>query len=42
MTGGGFGVLLLGLKVFPVVIVGGLDSFPGTIAIPPWAQGSAA
>ena len=31
VTGGGFGVELLGLKVFPIVIVGGLDSFPGTI-----------
>jgi branched-chain amino acid transport system permease protein len=29
---GGFGVVLLGLKVFPVVIIGGLDSVPGTIA----------
>lgn len=28
---GGFGVVLLGLKVFPVVIIGGLDSIPGTI-----------
>ena len=31
ITGGGFSVVLLGLKVFPVVIVGGLDSIPGTI-----------
>ena len=30
--GGGFGVVLLGLKVFPIVIIGGLDSIPGTIA----------
>ena len=29
---GGFGVILLGLKVFPIVIIGGLDSIPGTIA----------
>jgi branched-chain amino acid transport system permease protein len=31
IAGGGFSVVLLGLKVFPVVIVGGLDSIPGTI-----------
>jgi len=30
-SGGGFGVVLLGLKVFPIVIIGGLDSLPGTI-----------
>ena len=30
-SGGGFGLELLGLKVFPIVIVGGLDSLPGTI-----------
>ena len=30
--GGGFGVVLLGLKVFPIVIIGGLDSIPGTLA----------
>ena len=29
--GGGFGVVLVGLKVFPIVIIGGLDSVPGTI-----------
>lgn len=29
--GGGFGIALLGLKVFPIVIIGGLDSVPGTI-----------
>jgi branched-chain amino acid transport system permease protein len=29
--GGGFGVVLIGLKVFPIVIIGGLDSIPGTI-----------
>ena len=28
---GGFGVVLLGLKIFPIVIIGGLDSIPGTI-----------
>jgi branched-chain amino acid transport system permease protein len=26
VSGGGFGVALLGLKVFPIVIIGGLDS----------------
>jgi branched-chain amino acid transport system permease protein len=31
VTGGGFGVALVGLKVFPIVIIGGLDSIPGTI-----------
>lgn len=31
VTGGGFGVALLGLKVIPIVILGGLDSIPGTI-----------
>jgi branched-chain amino acid transport system permease protein len=30
-SGGGFGIELVGLKVFPIVIVGGLDSIPGTI-----------
>jgi branched-chain amino acid transport system permease protein len=30
-TGGGFGMALVGLKVFPIVIIGGLDSIPGTI-----------
>ena len=30
-SGGGFGLQLLGLKVFPIVILGGLDSIPGTI-----------
>lgn len=28
---GGFGVVLLGLKIFPIVIIGGLDSIPGTM-----------
>jgi branched-chain amino acid transport system permease protein len=32
ISGGGFGMVLLGLKVFPIVIIGGLDSIPGTIA----------
>ncbi len=31
VTGGGFGVALIGLKVFPIVILGGLDSIAGTI-----------
>ena len=31
ITGGGFGLALVGLKVFPIVIIGGLDSIPGTI-----------
>jgi branched-chain amino acid transport system permease protein len=31
MAGGGFGLVLLGLKVFPVVVIGGLDSLAGTI-----------
>lgn len=32
VSGGGFGVVLVGLKVFPIVIMGGLDSVPGTVA----------
>jgi len=31
VSGGGFGMALVGLKVFPIVIIGGLDSIPGTI-----------
>src|SRR5207248_9422048 len=31
VTGGGFGVALVGLKIFPIVIIGGVDSLPGTI-----------
>ena len=31
-SGGGFGVVLLGMKVFPIVVLGGLDSVPGCIA----------
>jgi len=30
-AGSGFGVALVGLKVFPIVIIGGLDSVAGTI-----------
>lgn len=31
VSGGGFGMALVGLKIFPIVIIGGLDSIPGTI-----------
>jgi branched-chain amino acid transport system permease protein len=31
VAGGGFGMVLVGMKVFPIVIIGGLDSIPGTI-----------
>ena len=31
VAGVGFGVVLLGLKVFPIVILGGLDSIPGAL-----------
>src|SRR5438876_195252 len=31
MAGGGVGVVLVGLKVLPMVIIGGLDSLPGTL-----------
>ncbi len=31
VSGGGFGIDLVGLKVFPIVIIGGLASIPGTI-----------
>lgn len=31
VAGGGFGIALVGLKVFPIVFIGGLDSVPGTI-----------
>jgi len=31
VAGSGFGVALVGLKIFPIVIIGGLDSLPGTI-----------
>jgi branched-chain amino acid transport system permease protein len=32
IAGGGLGIVLVGLKVFPIVIIGGLDSLGGTIA----------
>jgi branched-chain amino acid transport system permease protein len=31
VSGGGFGVVLVGLKVFPIVVLGGLDSIAGAI-----------
>jgi branched-chain amino acid transport system permease protein len=31
VAGGGFGVVLVGLKIFPIVIIGGLDSIAGTL-----------
>ena len=31
VSGGGFGIVLVALKVFPVVIIGGLDSIAGSI-----------
>ena len=31
VAGGGFGMALVGLKVFPIVIIGGVDSIGGTI-----------
>jgi branched-chain amino acid transport system permease protein len=31
VAGAGFGMALVGLKIFPIVIIGGLDSLPGTI-----------
>ena len=31
VASGGFGLVLVGLKVFPVVVIGGLDSIPATI-----------
>jgi branched-chain amino acid transport system permease protein len=31
VNGGGFGVALIGLKLFPIVILGGLDSILGTV-----------
>jgi branched-chain amino acid transport system permease protein len=30
-AGGGLGVVIIGLKVFPILVVGGLDSAPGTM-----------
>ena len=29
IAGGGFGVAIIGLKVFPILVIGGLDSAPG-------------
>jgi branched-chain amino acid transport system permease protein len=31
VAGGGVGLVIVGLKVFPVVVIGGLDSIPATI-----------
>jgi branched-chain amino acid transport system permease protein len=31
VTGGSFGLALVGLRILPIVIIGGLDSIPGTI-----------
>jgi len=31
VTGGSFGLALVGLKILPIVIIGGLESIPGTI-----------
>ncbi len=31
ITGGGFGLALIGLKMFPIIIIGGLDSTPGVM-----------
>jgi len=31
ISGGGFSLILVGLKVFPIVIIGGLDSIPGVV-----------
>ncbi len=33
ISGGGFSLVLVGLKVFPIVIIGGLDSIPGVIIV---------
>src|SRR4029453_14639686 len=41
IAGVGFGVALLGLKVFPVVVIGGRDSIPGSIGGAVWGGGSA-
>lgn len=30
-AGGGLGVLIIGLKVFPILVIGGLDSAPGAL-----------
>ena len=29
--GGGLGLVLIGLKVFPIVVIGGMDSLAGTV-----------
>ena len=31
VASGGLGLVIVGLKVFPVVVIGGLDSIPATI-----------
>ena len=31
VSGSGLGIVIVGLKVFPVVVIGGLDSIPGTL-----------
>jgi branched-chain amino acid transport system permease protein len=31
VSAGGLGIVIVGLKVFPIVVIGGLDSIPGTI-----------
>jgi branched-chain amino acid transport system permease protein len=31
ISGGGLGVVIIGLKVFPILVVGGLDSVPGVL-----------
>lgn len=31
ISGGGFSMVLVGLKIFPIIIIGGLDSIPGVI-----------
>jgi branched-chain amino acid transport system permease protein len=31
VSGGGLGIEVVGLKVFPIVVIGGVDSIPGTI-----------
>jgi len=31
VAGGGFGVALVGLKIFPIVVIGGLTSVAGTL-----------
>jgi branched-chain amino acid transport system permease protein len=31
VAGGGLGVVIIGLKVFPILVIGGLDSAPGVL-----------